>query len=237
MPPEELECMEIVNNVSAAANNDPSYDSFTQEVVKEAFGDELFTEHVKITLQNSDNTRRSADIYPSQDEVQQLSTFKRTYFGANKSQSVDENLIGKALEEISTNMDQGRTESFSNFGRSKQEAATMMSRIHAQFKNSVSQKMNYIGKGVSFVTFWTVSLKNCLFFRSLSFFQEICQFSDLIKLPHENWQNVQNQHMKMGKKLKITTRKWPKLKNYHTKMAKIETLPHENGQNVQNQHM
>ena len=36
--------------------------TFAQEVVKEAFG-ESYTEHVKITLKNSDNLRMSA-VYP-----------------------------------------------------------------------------------------------------------------------------------------------------------------------------
>ena len=65
--------------------------SFVQDVVQEAFGDQLYTEHVKITLKNSDSLRMSASFPCDEPSV---STFKRTYFGATvpKSFSMDENL-------------------------------------------------------------------------------------------------------------------------------------------------
>lgn len=92
MPTTDDECTEIIG--------DDKQDScsFTQEVVKEAFGEELFTEEVKITLRNKDNLRLSADIYPSDPSADQvlLSTFKKTYFGATKkSQSLDESSLNK----------------------------------------------------------------------------------------------------------------------------------------------
>ena len=76
------ECQEIIEE-----NPTTKSETFAQEVVKEAFGEELYTEHVKITLKN-----HSENFYPSQSAT--LSTFKKTYFGA-KSQSMDENLIVK----------------------------------------------------------------------------------------------------------------------------------------------
>ena len=105
MPPEE----EIIENKSDSSG------TFAQEVVKEAFG-ELYTEHVKITLKNSDSLRMSP-IYPlsESDDLEKqvsLSTFKKTYFGAQKSQSVDESALKEDADENLLKKD-GRTSFFS----------------------------------------------------------------------------------------------------------------------------
>lgn len=105
--PTEDECTEIIS--------DDKQDScsFTQEVVKEAFGEELFTEQVKITLRNSDNLRLSADIYPSDPSQVLLSTFKKTYFGARKSQSLEETSLNNKTSTPQDN--EGKTPLFSHF--------------------------------------------------------------------------------------------------------------------------
>ena len=86
--PSPEECKEVEHEV----NEDSS---FTKEVFQEAFG-ELYTEHVKITLKNSDHL--SAFPCDQDQRIPSVSTFKKTYFGATKSQSMNENLTLKDEE-------------------------------------------------------------------------------------------------------------------------------------------
>ena len=107
MPAPE-ECKEIEHH--HPVNNHPSEDSssFTKEVFQEAFG-ELYTEHVKITVKNGDHhgiSDRSA--FPDQDFPSGVSTFKKTYFGASKSQSMNENLTLKDITEDEETEIEGR---------------------------------------------------------------------------------------------------------------------------------
>ena len=107
MPAPE-ECKEIEHH--HPVNNHPSEDSssFTKEVFQEAFG-ELYTEHVKITVKNGDHhgiSDRSA--FPDQDFPSGVSTFKKTYFGASKSQSMNENLTLKDITEDEETAIEGR---------------------------------------------------------------------------------------------------------------------------------
>ena len=89
MPASPEECKEVEHEV----NEDSS---FTKEVFQEAFG-ELYTEHVKITLKNSEN---HISAFPCEDQrfIPSVSTFKKTYFGATKSSSMNENLTLKDEE-------------------------------------------------------------------------------------------------------------------------------------------
>ena len=101
MPPEE--CKEVEHEQQ---NSEDS--SFTKEVFQEAFG-ELYTEHVKITLKPSD-----ISAFPCQDQrIPSVSTFKKTYFGATKSQSMNENLTLK--DEELTLENEGRTKPILGF--------------------------------------------------------------------------------------------------------------------------
>ena len=104
MPAPE-ECKEIEHHHSVTNHSNEDSSSFTKEVFQEAFG-ELYTEHVKITVKNGDHHHHgiSDQDFPSAG----VSTFKKTYFGASKSQSMNENLTLKDITEDEETEIEGR---------------------------------------------------------------------------------------------------------------------------------
>ena len=73
--------------VESSAKQPNSESSFTQEVVREAFGEDLYTEHVKITIKNDKFSDFKRKEQPKRSEFK---TFKQTYFGKSQT-SMDEN--------------------------------------------------------------------------------------------------------------------------------------------------
>ena len=104
MPAPE-ECKEIEHHHSVTNHSNEDSSSFTKEVFQEAFG-ELYTEHVKITVKNGDHHHHgiSDQDFPSAG----VSTFKKTYFGASKSQSMNEKLTLKDIKEDEETTIEGR---------------------------------------------------------------------------------------------------------------------------------